>query len=166
MPASGKTTLGETLGVELNLPFLDTDRIFEDKYGSIQDYVRKNSWSAFRIHEERIVKRELAPDTVLALGGGAIESVGTRTLLSSKSTVVWIQASYETIMRRLLSQQSGKERPALTDLPLEEETLDKLRRRDPLYQSIAQIVVSADMSLNEQVTEIQRQLAGRVKWCR
>lgn len=156
MPTSGKTTLGEQLADELDRSFADSDQIFEAAHGvSIKEYVEKYGWPSFRSDEEKIVEASIKPNTVLSLGGGAIESGNTRSALAIKTHVVWIRAKLQTILERWRKQQQGQERPQLTSHSLEQETAEKFERRNPLFESIADVVVEAEDLTEKQIKHIR-----------
>lgn len=157
MPASGKTTLGAGLAKATSRVFADSDQLFEAAHGmTIADFVLKNGWPAFRREEETIIERSIQPDTILSLGGGAIESEKTRELLVARTRILWIRAELQTIMQRFLGQQRGQERPQLTSLPLEQETREKFERRTPPFEGLAEIIVDAEESMERQIEHIPR----------
>lgn len=155
MPTSGKTTLGSHLAGNLVRTFADSDQLFEEAMGvTIADFVAKNGWSSFRRHEEEIVEQAVKSDTVLSLGGGAIESAKTRDILVAQTQIVWIRAELQTILDRWSKQQKAQERPKLTDFSVEQETREKFERRNPLFESVAKIVVNAEDAIEQQIEEI------------
>ena len=83
LPGSGKTTAAKRLSRALQLPFADTDQIIEERYGkSCGEVFTELGEKAFRDVEEDVVAEALASyGGILALGGGAILSPRTRTLL-------------------------------------------------------------------------------------
>ncbi len=156
MPTSGKTTLGMQLADALGLSFSDSDQLFVAKQGiSINDYVAKHGWSSFRTDEEKIIGESIQPNTVLSLGGGAIESVKTRNVLMVQTRVVWIRAKLQTILERWRIKQEGQERPQLTSYSLEQETIEKFNRRNPLFESIDDIIVEAEDSTEKQIDVVR-----------
>lgn len=158
MRGCGKTTLGKALASELGYAFTDTDEVFEAEFGTIQAFVAQYGWPPFRLHEERILRDAIRDKTVLALGGGAIESEANRRILRHSTAVIWIQAEVETIVQRLLVQEQEKVRPALTDLPLEEEVRMKMEQRTPLWAETADIVIPANAEIEQQIAMIRREL--------
>lgn len=159
MSTSGKTTLGSHLAGNLIRKFADSDRLFEEAIGAtITDFVAKNGWSSFRLREEEIIEQAVKPDTVLSLGGGAIESAKTRDILIAQTRIVWIRAELQTISDRWSKQQKGQERPQLTGFSAEQETREKLERRNPLFESVAEVVVEAEDTIERQIEIIRLRL--------
>jgi shikimate kinase len=156
MPTSGKTTLGMRLAKVLERHFTDSDRFFEAALGTtIAEYVTKSGWPSFRTHEEEIIRGAIAPDVVVSLGGGAIESAKTRSILVAQTRVIWIRAELQTILDRWSRQQAGQGRPQLTGLSVEQETREKYERRHPLFENVADVVVNAEDTIEQQIGEIR-----------
>lgn len=146
MRGSGKSNLGRRLAPKLTLRHIDTDRIFEAKHGKIAEYVAKHGWPAFREEEEKIIADSFVPGVVVSVGGGAIESEKTRALLK-RAIVIWVKMSEQGTVKRL---QLTK-RPALTDLPLEEEVKQVLQKRDPLYRAVATLPLPESVPFSQQL---------------
>ena len=73
-------------------------------------------------------------------------SASNRATLRRHFCVIWLQASIETIRRRLGEDPvTAAQRPALTDLPPEEEIRTLLASRLPLYQETAHLVLFSDV---------------------
>lgn len=137
---AGKSTIGRMLAKELRLPFKDSDREIEARTGADIPWI-------FDVEgEDGFRKREVAvideftqfPKIVLATGGGAIIEPDNRTNLSSRGTVIYLEAS---VSQQIERTRRDKTRPLLqTDDP--EGVLDRLfEQRAPLYMDIADLVV-------------------------
>lgn len=136
MPGSGKSTVGRQLARRLDLPFLDSDHLIEQRLGcSIREYFAQEGEDAFRNIEEQVL-RELAsgPSAVVATGGGAVLREGTRRVLREGGQVIYLRATPEELHRRL---RHDRQRPLLQVA----DPLAKLRslhaERDPLYREVA-----------------------------
>ena len=118
---AGKTTVGRLLAARLNWTFLDLDAEIEREAGiTIPEIFRIHGEPDFRAREVRtLAALVIRPQTVLALGGGAIESESSRTLLASSPGVctVFLSAPLEALIERCLTQQQGADdlRPVLAD---------------------------------------------------
>lgn len=133
MPGSGKSTVGRQLSRRLNLPFLDSDQLIEQRLGcSIREFFAREGEAAFRDIEEQVL-RELAQgqSAVVATGGGAVVREATRQALREGGKVVYLRSSPEELYRRL---RHDRQRPLLQVA----DPLAKLRElhaaRDPLYR--------------------------------
>lgn len=136
MPGSGKSTVGRQLSRRLDLPFLDSDQVIEQRLGcSIREFFAREGEPAFRDVEEQVL-RELAQGApaVVATGGGAVVREATRQALREGGKVVYLRSSPEELYRRL---RHDRQRPLLQVA----DPLAKLRElhaaRDPLYRDAA-----------------------------
>lgn len=146
--ATGKTFLGRILAQELRLPFVDMDQELDGILGmSIRDWVSAFGWESFRQAESRLLEvLAMKPPMVLATGGGVVLSASNRLVLGRQFRVVWLQASFETIRRRLGNDPAtASQRPALTELPPEEEIRSLLASRVPLYMEVADFTLRSDV---------------------
>jgi shikimate kinase/3-dehydroquinate synthase len=134
---SGKSTLGRETAARLGRPFLDLDKAIEERAGkSIAALWAERGEEAFRTIEEHAVRVALsAPDPgVLALGGGAVTSAATRSLLHD-AFVVLCEVDIDLAWRRV----RGTERP----LARNESDFRRLyEERQPLYREVADATAS------------------------
>ena len=136
---AGKTTVGRLLADKLGLPFLDSDVVIEQRTGrTVRDIFAEDGEPAFRAVEHEVVADLLGgPDVVLALGGGAPEHPGTRALLRSGPSVVYLQVGYAQAMARV----AGDEYRPMLHRP----DLDGLyQRRLDIYGDIATLTIATD----------------------
>jgi shikimate kinase len=138
---SGKTAVGRQLAERLGLPFADSDAEIEARTGVDIAYIFEREGEAgFRIRERDMID-ELTKTAgiVLATGGGAILLPENRERLSTRGTVVFLDA---TIDQQLQRTRRGRHRPLLaTDDP--RAKLEELMNvREPLYRSIAAITIT------------------------
>ena len=151
---SGKTTIGQLLASELEIPFRDTDHVIEEKSGkSVSDIFLEDGEDEFRILEKKVLRDELlSDDTVLALGGGAPISIDAQSALRAiASPVVYLDISLATVAPRI---GFNRDRPLLLHNPRGQwQTLMEARR--PIYESIADSVIDVnDKSETEIVAAI------------
>jgi shikimate kinase len=143
-PASGKTTVGTAVAETLAVAFRDTDHDIEATTGSsVADLFITSGEPHFRALEEQAVVRALADsDGVVAVGGGAVTSVGTRTLLTEYAldggTVVWLDVDVASAARRV---GFSRDRPLLAVNP-RAMLRQMLETRAPLYAEVATSTVS------------------------
>lgn len=145
--ATGKSTVGRHLSKRLNIPFLDTDQLIEKAAGmAIKDLIAQDGWDAFRKKEKEGVASLLEEGLcVVATGGGVVLAEENRALLKKLGIVVYLKASIEEIVDRLMrDSQNEKTRPQFTSGHLADETVAVLSDRIPLYESIADLVVDTE----------------------
>ena len=130
---SGKSAVGRRLAKQLGLKFADSDQLVTEMAGvSITDIFDLAGEAKFRDMEFRAIQNQLQqPPHVLATGGGAFCEPETAALLRKNAIVVWLQASPETLLKRIGDITS---RPLLqTGPPL--EILQQLQTaRAPFYR--------------------------------
>ncbi|KMK52407.1 shikimate kinase [[Actinobacillus] muris] len=140
---AGKSTIGRQLAQMLNMDFLDSDAVIEERAGADIDWIFDIEGEAgFRKREERIINElTQAQGLVLSTGGGSVLSKDNRNFLSARGIVVYLETSVDKQFERT---QRDKKRPLLqTDDPY--QTLKELAEiRNPLYEEIADIVLQTD----------------------
>lgn len=143
----GKTTVGKALSKNLQLPFFDTDRIFEEKFHqSISEFFRQSGEEAFRTEEARIL-RDFDSDSsaVIATGGGVACFHDNMSYMLKSGYVIYIEASPTFLAHRLFHSKKKDHRPSIQGLD-EEEILNlvksQLKERETFYRQ-ATLTVSA-----------------------
>lgn len=153
---SGKTSTGRMLAKEMGYAFADTDEEVTKRTGvSIAYIFDVEGEEGFRKRECLALKECLNDNnTILSTGGGIVLSKENRDLLQDRGTVVYLQTSIRSQVKRTASTNN---RPLLQNKD-PEETLEKLMlTRAPLYEEIADITIMTDnKSLQEMSKEIQR----------
>ena len=150
---SGKTTIGQLLASELEIPFRDTDHVIEEKSGkSVSDIFLEDGEDEFRILEKKVLRDELlSDDTVLALGGGAPISIDAQSALRAiASPVVYLDISLATVAPRI---GFNRDRPLLLHTPRGQwQTLMEARR--PIYESIADTVIDVNDKSESEIVSL------------
>ena len=161
---SGKSTVGRLLAASLGREFADSDGEIEARGGRpISAIFADDGEAGFRAIEAEVVAALLdRGPLVLATGGGAILNPDTRRRLHAAGEVVYLHADVATLHARTAGDLlSGKNRrPALTDLPAEEEVAAVLAVRDPLYRQAATITVPATGTPEDVRDRVLAQLAA------
>ena len=135
---TGKTTLAKQIARSLGWAWVDADVKLTEDYGrTIADIVADEGWPGFRAKEKKVLQ-ELAgmKNYVIATGGGVILDPKNVNLMKDTGVVVWLQADPDTILSRMVQDQAtDDQRPALTDKKLQQEIIDTLEERLPLYKN-------------------------------
>jgi shikimate kinase len=141
---AGKSTIGKHLARELNIEFYDTDQVIEERSGADIGWIFDvEGEDGFRKRERKVID-ELTQRVgiVLATGGGAILDPENRNRLAARGTVVYLHTTVEQQMKRTMRD---KRRPELQHQEFsEDDMLDIMTKRDPLYKEIADIIVETD----------------------
>ncbi len=167
-PATGKTTIGKIIARNLNLPFVDLDRVIESNAGmSIPQIMEGLGEPAFRDLESKALMGAIPPlpageglgvrESVIALGGGALLRDENRQFAESNGKIVLLMAELDTLIKRL-SEDSNK-RPLLAgDLKSKLESLLENRREH--YGSFA-LKLDVENKTAEQIAHQAQVVLGR-----
>lgn len=131
---AGKTTLGRRVADVLGLPFVELVREIERASGlSLADIFATEGQSGFRRRELAALEATVkAHDrAVIATGGSLPTEPGTFDLLLSTCHVIWLQATPEEHMQRVVAQ--GDWRPMKASREAMEDLRAILASRNPLY---------------------------------
>jgi shikimate kinase len=144
---SGKTTIGKSIAKTIGWSFVDSDIWVIKACGkSIQDIIDTEGWNAFRRLEHSTIKQICTHDRqVVATGGGVVLDADNVKAIKNSGMVVWLDASAETIRKRMVEDRNSKHfRPALTDRGRIEEIEDMLSQRNPYYMSASDFFIHTD----------------------
>ena len=153
---SGKTTLASLIAGKLGASFLDTDDLVMERTGrSIADSVQVHGWDEFRALEADCLREIGARQgRVVATGGGIVLLPENRELLKTSGRVFYLQAEVGLLAARLREDPEQTRRPALSDLPLEEELARTLREREPLYLQCTDYLLQAGKTPDELARDV------------
>lgn len=101
----GKTTIGKELADLLRIPFVDIDKLIEQRMKMpISDIFETRGEIYFRRLEARALK-EVASKTsrgkIVALGGGAFDAAANRRLVKKTGISVYLSCAVDVLYRRL-----------------------------------------------------------------
>ena len=148
MPGSGKSTVGAALARQLSLTLVDADGLIEQHANqTLQQIMDTRGNAAFRSIEEQVLTQMPLFPSVISTGGSVVYSERIMTRLCTHSTVIYLQARFETIEYRVsLAPQRGISSDGKQTLR------DLYKERVPLYERYGEIVVDCDSTTPEQVT--------------
>ncbi|MBC7732855.1 MAG: helix-turn-helix transcriptional regulator, partial [Bacteriovorax sp.] len=110
---AGKSTLGAQLAAHRGVPFVELDREIEREAGtSMNEILLLHGQAGYRRYERRALFRiaeEHADGVVMTTGGSIVSERETFDLLQSRFYCVWLKASPEEHMSRVVAQ--GDMRP-------------------------------------------------------
>ena len=143
---AGKSTLGRRLADELACPFIELDRLVEQDYGArIPDLIEIAGLATFRRYERACLERVIDEhDTaVIATAGGIVSDAETYALLLRRSHTVWVRASPDEHMKRVMEQ--GDFRPMAQNREAMADLVAILEARRPDYaRAQAELDTSGD----------------------
>jgi XRE family aerobic/anaerobic benzoate catabolism transcriptional regulator len=161
---AGKSALGQKLAQALEIPFIELDREVEKEAGAeLGEVFAMYGQDAFRRFERRALERVLASNerSVIATGGGLVTDAGTYKLLLERCQCVWLKASPEEHMARVIAQ--GDMRPFKgRNAPGRPSALDEIKQllqdRNRLYSRADLTVDTSGKTLKQSLTELKQAL--------
>jgi XRE family transcriptional regulator, aerobic/anaerobic benzoate catabolism transcriptional regulator len=159
---AGKSTLGVQLAAQRGVPFFELDREIEREAGtSMNEILLLHGQAGYRRYERRALFRivgDHADGVVMTTGGSIVSERETFDLLQSHFYCVWLKASPEEHMSRVVAQ--GDMRPFETSRGATSEALDDLRRilasREPLYARADAVVDTASRTVKQSFRDLER----------
>jgi XRE family aerobic/anaerobic benzoate catabolism transcriptional regulator len=139
---AGKSTLGQMLADDLEVPFVELSREIEKLAGcSVREIHDLYGTNAYRRYERRALEEtvQIYAEVVIATPGGIVSDPATFNQLLAHCTTVWLQAAPEEHMGRVAAQ--GDTRP----MAASKEAMDDLRR---ILSGRAAFYSKADMSVD------------------
>jgi 3-dehydroquinate synthase len=157
-PGSGKSTLGQALAGQLGLPFTDLDAAIEQAAGRpIRELFAAEGESAFRVREAEQLRRAVAsaPESVIALGGGALLDPASRTLAEQSGRILFLETPPAVLEARTGAQPGI--RPLLIDRahPACTPLAELLDRRAAHYASFPLRLDAGHDRLEEKLVQAQ-----------
>jgi XRE family aerobic/anaerobic benzoate catabolism transcriptional regulator len=149
---AGKSTLGAALAKRLEMPFLELDRLIEQQSGLTLNLIFDfRGQSGFRELERQSLEDVLQrhPCFVLATGGSLVSEPGTFERLLSSCFTVWLKASPEEHMQRVIEQ--GDMRPMANNRDAMSDLKRILTEREVLYSKADIQVDTAGRSFDDSI---------------
>lgn len=160
-PGSGKSAVGSALARQLQLKFVDSDKVITARAGKpISDIFIDDGEPAFRALEREVVSQELKDaDGVLALGGGSILDEETQHDLNEArktgTQVIFLDVSLSKVASRI---GFNRDRPLLLGNPRAQWSA-LMEARRPIYESLADLIIDTGLqAMQNTVAEIVAKL--------
>jgi XRE family aerobic/anaerobic benzoate catabolism transcriptional regulator len=157
---AGKSSLGSRLAELLKLPFVELDREVEKEAGAeLGEVFAMYGQDAFRRFERRALERVLAQHerAVIATGGSLVTDPGTYKLLLERCVCIWLKASPEEHMARVIAQ--GDMRPFKGRSAALDEIKRLLEDRNRLYSRADATVDTSGKTLKQSLSELRQAIA-------
>ena len=159
---AGKSTLGAQLAADRGVAFVELDREIEREAGtSMNEILLLHGQAGYRRYERRALLRiaeDYSEGVVMTTGGSIVSERETFDLLQSHIYCVWLKASPEEHMSRVVAQ--GDMRPFDTTRGATHEAMEDLRRilvsREPLYARADAVVDTAARSVKQSLRDLER----------
>jgi len=155
---TGKSRAGWLLAQRLGWAFVDTDAWVAGMAGrSIPDIFEELGEEHFRELERLALDEALTRQrTVIATGGGAAVYPANRAKMSERGWVLLLEATSKTILHRMEAEDAGSEapiRPLLAGHDSLQRIIQLKAGRQPLYDSLADVIIHTDNRTIEQVVD-------------
>jgi len=147
---AGKSTLGQMLADDLEVPFVELSREIEKFAGcSVREIHDLYGTNAYRRYERRALEEavQIYSEVVIATPGGIVSDPATFNELLTHCTTVWLQAAPEEHMGRVRAQ--GDTRP----MAASKEAMEDLRR---ILDGRAAFYSKADISVDTSGKSLQQ----------
>jgi len=153
---AGKSSLGVKLAQALDVPFIELDGEVEKEAGApLGEVFSIYGQEAFRRFERKALARVLKahPRAVIAAGGSLVTDPDTYNLLLDHCTCVWLKATPEDHMQRVMAQ--GDMRPFKGSPAALEEIRRLLADRSRLYARADAVVDTTQRTLKQSLAELK-----------
>jgi len=150
MAGCGKSTIGGVLSSQLDISFVDTDLLIEEKFKlSLEQLKKKKGYEFVRQAEEEVILRLDENIKVISTGGSAVYSEKSMLHLSSFSKIMYINTPLDEIKQRI---GDGQERGLAAPDGLSID--DIYKERVPLYNKWADITLNGNKSIEDLISKI------------
>ena len=159
---AGKTTLGRRLAEHRGVPFFELDREVEREYGStIGEILQLHGQPGYRRFERESLQAVLAkyPAAIIETGGGLAADPETLPVLLGSTLTVWVRASPEEHMSRVIDQ--GDLRPMARSRQAMQELKEILKAREPFYRQAHLALDTSAKTIDESFGELTGLLERR-----
>jgi len=167
----GKTYFGKKIAKETAAPFYDVDEQFLELDGgnhtTIRDLYTTLGKEHFRKKEEKVVCEIVKKGaSVVALGGGSLESSMTQRLVGATGTLVYLMLSKERLLAILETNIEQKSLPAYIDPADPIRSFDEYyEKRHALFSSLSRQTIDLEQCSNSEVVaklqEIWQQIQNK-----
>lgn len=156
---AGKSSLGQLLAEAQGVPFIELTREIERVAGcSVNEIQNLLGQAAYRRYARRALEEVIAnhADVVIATPGGIVSDAGTYKQLLSQCLTVWLKATPEEHMQRVVAQ--GDLRPMAGNREAMEDLKRILASRAALYGKAHLTVETSGQKLAENFGALQERV--------
>lgn len=157
---AGKSVLGREAAQRLGWPFLDADRLLEERAGmSVPEIFAGDGEAGFRARESALLEELAAAPApfVLATGGGVVTSASNRERLAGRFWTAWLRVDPALAARRLAGDRT---RPLLPPGDPEPTLAALAAERAAHYGEVARVTLDASLSLADLADLLLARLAS------
>jgi XRE family aerobic/anaerobic benzoate catabolism transcriptional regulator len=159
---AGKSTLGKQLAAALQYRFVELDHIIEELSGmdstQIHSMLGQSAYRRYEFNALRSLIDDSSKEIVVATPGSIVSEPETYGFLLSNFLSVWIKASPEEHMARVIAQ--GDMRPMAGNRDAMNDLMRILATREPLYAKADIAVGTSNRSVEETFLELLSSIRG------
>ena len=151
MMGVGKSTVGKSLSLRLNVGFRDIDAIIEKKNSlSIKEIFEKKGEEFFRkIEEKETLDCIKGQNLIIALGGGAFMNKNIRENVKKNCISIWLDLSIKELFNRI---RLNKRRPLLNNTSSEKD-VEKLYEKRKQFYSFADYKIDCNSKEESEIVK-------------
>ena len=150
MAGCGKSTLGKALSEELNVEFLDTDTLIEEKHQLTLEQIKtKYGYQFLRSEEEEVIMNITSTNKIISTGGSAVYSDKSMLHLSKFSKIIYLDTPFDIIKNRI---ENGEDRGLAVAPGTSIE--DAYKERIVLYEKWGELKLDGSLSIDVLVSHI------------
>ena len=151
MAGCGKSTIGRGIADKLDVNFVDTDVLIENKHHlSLEQIKQEYGYKFVRDEEEKVILGLSNFDKVISTGGSAIYSLKSMDHLKTFSKIVYINTPLEIIIERIdIGQERGLAVPDGMTIP------EVYSERETLYEKYAKYTIDGSSSIESLIEEVE-----------
>lgn len=148
MPGAGKSTVGILLAKNMKLSFIDTDILIQiNNQKTLQEILNESDHLHLRALEEIEILKINIDHHVIATGGSVPYSEKSMSHLAKRSIIVHLNATYNTIERRIHNFETRGIAKAK-----DQSFTDLFNERQALYKKYADLTIDTDTLTQDEVT--------------
>ena len=147
----GKSTVGELVAKQLQLPLIDTDAYLVEQEGrSIPEIFAQDGEPYFRKIEAEAIRTLCGTQAVIACGGGAMLNPDSAAAARKEGVVVLLDESFDTCYRRI----KGDTNRPIVQRSTKEELHALFDQRASIYRAHATCAVPGGVSPEQMAQRI------------
>jgi XRE family transcriptional regulator, aerobic/anaerobic benzoate catabolism transcriptional regulator len=157
----GKSTLGQLLSEDLHVPFIELSGEIEKFAGcTVAEIQALYGQNAYRRYERRALEEtiQIYSECVIAVPGGLVSDPATFNELLAHCTTVWLQATPEDHMKRVVAQ--GDLRPMAASKEAMQDLKGILAGRAAFYSKADFTLDTSTQPLDETFAMLRRMVRG------